>query len=59
MVGLVHGANDSKAASFENLSTRVARQNHIRDQLRGTVELRYKYGCIIEKIRQMLYETWW
>jgi len=41
----VHGANDSKAVSFENLSTRVASWNYIRDQLRGTVELRHKYGC--------------
>jgi hypothetical protein len=44
MVGLVHGINDSKAAAFENLSTRVVRWNHIRDHLRGTVELRHKYG---------------
>jgi len=41
----VHGANDPKVASLENLLTRVARWNHIRDQLRGTVELRHKYGC--------------
>ena len=41
----MQGANDSTAASFENLSTGVARWNHIRDQLRGTVELRHKYGC--------------
>jgi len=45
MVGLVHGAKDPKAASFENISTGVARWNHIRYQLRGTVELRHKYGC--------------
>ena len=45
MVGLVHGVNDSKPASSENLSTRVARWNHITDQLRDTVELRHKYGC--------------
>lgn len=43
----MQGGNDPKVASFENLLTRVARWNYIRDQLSGTVELRHKYVCNI------------